>query len=96
MTLRKRAGYVKYYRQSWYSQLRTWAARLNQPVAFRLCRVDARYEWDVSFVVSVMRRQLSPSQLTCVGVELEAMFAVEAKKRRIRKPVNSARVNLPQ
>jgi len=97
MTLRKRAGYVKYYRQSWYSQLRTWAARLNQPVAFRLCRVDARYEWDVSFVVSVniKRRQLDPSQLTCVAVELEAMFAVEAKKRML-KGVRDPRVNSPQ
>ena len=86
MTLRKRAGYVKYYRQSWYSQFRTWAARLNQPVAFRLCRVDARYEWDVWFVVSVniLRRQLDPS--------LRAGMAVEISDRPSQK--NAPRLTL--
>jgi DNA modification methylase/ParB-like chromosome segregation protein Spo0J len=44
------------------------------------------YEGDspVSFVISVniKRRQLDPSQRACVAVEIEPMFAVEAKKRQ--------------
>ena len=44
------------------------------------------YEGDspVSFVISVniKRRQLDASQRACVAVEIEPMFAVEAKKRQ--------------
>ena len=31
-----------------------------------------------------------------VAVEIEPMFSVEAKKRQIRKPVDSVEANLPQ
>jgi N6-adenosine-specific RNA methylase IME4 len=58
------------------------------------------YEGDspVSFVISVniKRRQLDASQRACVAVEIEPMFAVEAKKRQVRKSVDSVVANLPQ
>ena len=45
------------------------------------------YEGDspLGFVISVniKRRQLNPSQRACVGVEIEPMFSVEAKKRAL-------------
>ena len=56
------------------------------------------YEGDspVSFVISVniKRRQLDASQRACVAVEIEPMFAVEAKKRQGQRTDIVA--NLPQ
>ena len=57
------------------------------------------YEGDspVSFVISVniKRRQLDTSQRACVAVEIEPMFAVEAKNRML-EGVKDPEVNLPQ
>jgi N6-adenosine-specific RNA methylase IME4 len=46
--------------------------------------IEYKGDSPVSFVVSanIKRRQLDPSQRACVAVELEPMFAVEAKKRQ--------------
>jgi hypothetical protein len=51
----------------------------------------------VAFVISVniKRRQLDPSQRACVAVEIEPMFAVEAKKRLLLG-VKDPEANLPQ
>ncbi len=58
------------------------------------------YEGDspVSFVISVniKRRQLDASQRACIAVEIEPMFAEEAKKRQARKTADSVVANLPQ
>ena len=43
-----------------------------------------------------MARQLDASQRACVAVELEPMFAVEAKKRQARKAADSVVANMPQ
>lgn len=52
----------------------------------------------VGFVISanLRRRQLDPSQRAAVAVEIEPMFAAEAKVRQIRKPTDSVVANLPQ
>lgn len=59
--------------------------------------VEYKGDSPVSFVVSanIKRRQLDPSQRACVAVELEPMFAVEAKKRML-KGVKDPVVSLPQ
>ena len=57
------------------------------------------YEGDspLGFVISVniKRRQLNPSQRACVGVEIEPMFSVEAKKRML-SGVKDPVADLPQ
>ena len=53
------------------------------------------------FVVSVniKRRQLDPSQLAGVALELETLYAIEAKKRyaeTVGRPSKQSEVNSPQ
>jgi len=74
----------------------------NRLAACGMCGVEPsfkQYEGNspVTFVISanIKRRQLDASQRACVAVELEPMFAVEAKKRML-KGVKDPVVNLPQ
>jgi DNA modification methylase len=77
----------------------------NRLAACKIAEVEPTFnEYDgddpIAFVISVnvMRRQLSRSQLACVAVELEPMFAVEAKKRykeTVGRPSKQSVVNLP-
>jgi DNA modification methylase len=77
----------------------------NRLAACKIAEVEPTFtEYDgddpIAFVISVnvMRRQLNPSQLACVAVELELMFAVEAKKRQSQAggDKRALEVNLPQ
>jgi N6-adenosine-specific RNA methylase IME4 len=75
----------------------------NRLAACAICGVEPsfkQYEGNspVTFVISanIKRRQLDASQRACVAVELEPMFAVEAKKRQVRKAADSVKVNLPE
>ena len=75
----------------------------NRLAACAICGVEPsfkQYEGNspVTFVISanIKRRQLDASQRACVAVELEPMFAVEAKKRQARKAADSVVANMPQ
>jgi len=74
----------------------------NRLAACGICGVEPsfkQYEGNspVTFVISanIKRRQLDASQRACVAVELEPMFAVEAKKRML-KGVKDPVANLRQ
>jgi DNA modification methylase len=75
----------------------------NRLAACGICGVEPsfkQYEGNspVTFVISanIKRRQLDASQRACVAVEIEPMFAVEAKKRQVRKSGGSVVATLPQ
>jgi hypothetical protein len=75
----------------------------NRLAACKIAEVEPTFiEYDgddpIAFVISVniLRRQLNPSQRACVAIVIEALRAVEAKERQIRKSVNSVVVNSPQ
>ena len=78
----------------------------NRLAACAICGVEPsfkQYEGNspVTFVISanIKRRQLDASQRACVAVEIEPMFAVEAKKRydeTVGRPSKQSEANLPQ
>lgn len=75
----------------------------NRLAACKIAEVEpsfTEYEGNspVAFVISanIKRRQLDPSQRACIAVEIEPLFAAEAKARQLRKPINSVVANLRQ
>ena len=75
----------------------------NRLAACAICGVEPsfkQYEGNspVTFVISanIKRRQLDASQRACVAVEIEPMFAVEAKKRMDVGRPKKGEANLPQ
>ena len=75
----------------------------NRIAACKLAGVEPRFieytgDSPVAFIVAsnLARRHLNKGQKIAIALEIEPHFAEEAKKRQIRKPINSVVENVPQ
>ena len=65
-------------------------------VRIRAKRVSTTVRLSVCVRVRVIDYREAGKACACVAVELEPMFAVEAKKRQARKAADSVVANMPQ